>query len=496
MADHMDEVDVVIVGTNIAHSVLASALVWQGTSVLHVDCNEYYGDSTPTFSISQLREWNDKANGSLYSNLNFEMQEEQFKQYPNYEHKHFSIDLHPKVLFAESEMLALLIKSRVHQYTEFLPLSNYYTFCRETESFSKLKTTKNEIFIDESLPLLTKRNLMKFLKIVVNWEEEGEKWERYRDAPLIDFLREKFKLSDTQISEIVYTLGLAFEKSISTQMAIERIRKCLTSYEVYGPFPTLFSKYGGVGELAQGFCRSAAVGGCTYKLKTRITEYNASKKEITFQDGTKTKFTKKIVHSPTQESCLLNGRDHSTDQLFHRLIAVIKKDFSQQWFKAGESAAVLVFPPGVLEEANKKNENSVQVVLYGSSSELCARGTTLVYISSIDSQDCLVAGLEQFLESSSALEEDVILKQTYSQKTSIPFSITDGFDFETAIKLGDKSDVILTPLPSPDASYEDGSLGVAKGVYKKLLGQFDDFFAIDLEEEAAEDEESRKYSNI
>lgn len=500
MADQLDEVDVVIVGTGVAHSVLASALVWQGTSVLHIDCNEYYGDSTPTFSITQLKEWSDKtknvASGSLYSNLDFEIKEDQFTEDQNYQHKHFSIDLHPKILFAESEMLALLIKSRVHQYTEFLPLSNYYTFCGETERFTKLKTTKNEIFIDENLPLLTKRNLMKFLKIVLNWEQESEKWEHYKDKALIGFLKEKFKLSDMQISEIVYTLGLSFEKNISTETAIERIKKCLASYEVYGPFPTLFSKYGGVGELAQGFCRSAAVGGCTYKLKTRITSYDASCKEITFQDGTKTKFNKKIVYSPMQESCLQNETGLFKGSLFHRLIAVIKKDLSKEWYRAGESAAVLVFPPGVLGETDKKNANSVQVVVYGSSSELCAKGTSLVYISSIDSQDCLRAALRQFLQSSGASKEDVVLKQTYSQESLLPFSIPTDYDFESVIESSDQNHVIVTPPPSLEVSYEDGSIGVAKSVYKKLLGQCDDFFAIDLEEEAAEDEESRRYSGV
>lgn len=54
--------------------------------------------------------------------------------------------------------------------------------------------------------------------------------------------------------------------SDSTLPALQRIRRYLRSTGRYGPSPFLVGHYGGIGEIAQGFCRAAAVGGATYIL--------------------------------------------------------------------------------------------------------------------------------------------------------------------------------------------------------------------------------------
>jgi Rab proteins geranylgeranyltransferase component A len=56
----------------------------------------------------------------------------------------------------------------------------------------------------------------------------------------------------------------------ATLPALQRIRKYLRSTGRYGPSPFLFGHYGGVGEIAQGFCRTAAVAGATYILGRSI----------------------------------------------------------------------------------------------------------------------------------------------------------------------------------------------------------------------------------
>jgi hypothetical protein len=51
-----------------------------------------------------------------------------------------------------------------------------------------------------------------------------------------------------------------------TLSALTRLRGFLRSSGRYGPSPFLIGHYGGLGEIAQGFCRAAAVAGAVYIL--------------------------------------------------------------------------------------------------------------------------------------------------------------------------------------------------------------------------------------
>lgn len=62
----------------------------------------------------------------------------------------------------------------------------------------------------------------------------------------------------------------------------------------------MVSKYGGPGELAQGFCRSAAVAGTTYKLNTNLVDFDPMSKIAHFDDGSHIKINEKVIISPTQ----------------------------------------------------------------------------------------------------------------------------------------------------------------------------------------------------
>ena len=58
--------------------------------------------------------------------------------------------------------------------------------------------------------------------------------------------------------------------------ALQRIRRYLRSAGRYGPSPFLVGHYGGIGEISQGFCRAAAVGGATYILGRDILSVQSS----------------------------------------------------------------------------------------------------------------------------------------------------------------------------------------------------------------------------
>lgn len=61
-----------------------------------------------------------------------------------------------------------------------------------------------------------------------------------------------------------------------TLPALCRIRNYLRASGRYGPSPFLIGDYGGAGEIAQGFCRVAAVAGGIYILGKRVTSVQTS----------------------------------------------------------------------------------------------------------------------------------------------------------------------------------------------------------------------------
>lgn len=518
-----EKVDVVIAGTGLIESILSAALAWQGSSVLHIDSNNYYGDTWATMTIDQIKNWTEK--------INEETSEPKFykdaKLYVSglvaqgkYKSKNFGIDLSPKILFAQSDLLSILIKSRVHQYLEFQSLSNFHTF--ENDNFEKLTNTKQEIFTDQTLPLLTKRNLMRFIKFVLEFEKNTDLWEPYAKKPLANFLVDKFKLEKPQVFELLFSLGMCRNLDTKTPEGLARIRRFLTSFDVYGPFPVLYSKYGGPGELSQGFCRSAAVAGATYKLNHKLVSYDPNSQTAFFEDGSRARVTEKVVMSPTQHP---PNSGNIPDQKYevHRLTCVVEKDCSQ-WFSEGENAAMVVFPPDSLSSGNRE---TVQVLILGSGAEVCEPGTSVWYLSTIqqgpqgnlDLDAALDAMITSILRESSEIPEDddlveigangiplvnsvklgksfkelifkeqvnFIMKLYYTQYTSTPpFDVVtpDLFDLNKSNEFmpgASDNGILYTPLPSGEISYDE-VITAAKLLYEKIVGSDDDFFDIDFE---------------
>ncbi|CCH58228.1 hypothetical protein TBLA_0A04330 [Henningerozyma blattae CBS 6284] len=518
-----EKVDVLIAGTGIVESVLAAALAWQGSNVLHIDQNDHYGDTSATLTVDQIKRWVNEVNsGKLapYSNAKLYVSTNVGR---NYKSRDFGVDLSPKLLFANSDLLSILVKSRVHQYLEFQSLSSFHTF--ENDSFEKLTNSKQEIFTDNNLPLMTKRNLMRFIKFVLNWEAQPEIWEAYSERSIYDFLTEKFKLDKAQTFELIFSIGLCYNIETVTPKALQRIRRYLTSFDVYGPFPVMYSKYGGSGEVSQGFCRSAAVGGATYKLNDKLIDYNPETKIATFKDGSKVTVMEKVIMSPTQAP---EGCANIPKQQFeiHRLICIVEKTCNQ-WFADGESAAVVVFPPGSLKS---NNTQVVQAVIQGSNSETCPRGTSIWYLTSAEQGprgeidlDAALEALENSLlrETSQDIVNDsdivqvgpegqtiinsvklgqsfkeyvpreklnFLMKFYFTQHTSTPpfnivaSSLFDMQDDNRLIPGASDNGIIYTPMPSAEISYDE-VVTAAKVLYEKIVGSDDDFFDVDFEDE-------------
>lgn len=508
--------DVLICGTGLVESVLAAALAWQGTNVLHIDANSFYGDTSACLNMKELQHWlNDVANGADNLNMNAQL----YVPRPM-DTKRYLVDLAPHILFAKSDMLDVLIKSRVFKYLEFKPLGQFHTYQRD--SFEKVSGNKQEIFTDQTLSATTKRNLMKFIKFIAEWKIDEEMYKSLGGVPADEFMSAKFKLEEQQITELVVAIGLCDTIHVPASLALTRIRRYLLSLDIYGHFPVLYSMYGSGGELAQGFCRSAAVAGATYKLGVQLTAFDESSNIATLSDGSRVQVAEKVFLSPSQPSPVRPLRSvQLADQHTTRLVAVVSNE-CKEWFAEHESAAVVVFPPGTLAG---DNEQAVHTVVYGPGSGQVPAGYSCWYLSTNEKD--LVRARKDLGDALERLEASILRESTTDfdlgplSENDVAFR-PDGTPVVSSVRLGQSMQnfvpkqklqylfklgytqassgspcepkplqgfktVLEVPPQLNEISY-DGMVEQARKLYEAVVGSDDDFFDVDFEDEDAEEE--------
>lgn len=535
----IDQCDILILGTGLVESILAAALAWQGVKVLHIDRNRYYGDSCSTLTIDQLKKWCMEVNSGRVPHFSdAQIYIPGGKTTNTFTSRDYGIDLSPRVMFAQLDFLALLVKSRVYKYLEFQSLSKFHVF--ENDNFrSKLSNTaKEDIFTDKSILLQTKRALMKFLKFVLQDNADESKQELLLanlNTPIEEFLRDSFRLEPPQTDEIIYSIGLCKSTGTKTPEALARIKRFLVSFDVYGNFPVMMLKYGGPGEISQGFCRSAAVADATYKLDTCLVDFDPLEKIAKFDDGSRIKINEKIVVSPTQTPKFLAKNYAELGEKLQlytvtRLITVVRNP-CKEWIAEKECSAVVVFPPGSLPT---NNQYTVQVIIQNGGSGVCPEGELIWYSHTcepnitkakedlestyskmetslireseanldeiLDDSDFTVSqqgtpilvnsfklgeSLQNFLPKKTL---DVVCKIGYVQTTYINPDLSnillDKRDTEniSGLTVEDSSDILFLNMPSSEISY-DGIIGEVKLLYQRITGSDEYFFDVDFEDD-------------
>lgn len=430
------------------------------------------------------------------------------------ESRKYFIDLTPKILFAKSDILPILIKSRVNKYLEFKPLTGFHTY--ENDSFEKVPGSKEDIFTDQHLSLLTKRSLMRFMKFVVDYEENPEVWEPFQALPISEFLLSKFKVEPQQANELIYSIGLCTTPHTPTIDALARIKRYIVSLGVYGSFPALYVMYGSAGELVQGFSRSAAVAGATYKLNTSIVSFDKESKIATLADGGRIQVSERMIVSAQTALKIPQAKLNVSVKKSEvtRMVAIVAKD-CKEWFAENEQAAVISFPPGSLPS---DNQIAVHAIILGSGSGMCPTGQAVWYLSSTEKGARARADLEQALNK---LEASILRESTEDFEFEVdPNDVSvrpDGIPVLSSVKLGQslqnfvpkeklqyllkllytqctaykESDVVdlgfdIVKPPSQEITF-DGIIAAAVNLYEQIVGSDDDFFDIDFEDEDEEE---------
>jgi RAB protein geranylgeranyltransferase component A len=187
----------------------------------------------------------------------------------------YSLALAPHIIHAQSNLLAVLVSSRLHNQLDFQAVGSWFileTLAEAVAKLSRVPSSREDVFRDTSFDLRAKRSVMKFLRFVQTYEEQQEVWDDDAEKPFPDFLQQKFGLPPSSHGALLaLTLGSEPPQQITTAAALPRIARHFRSIGVFGPgFGAVLPKWGGLAEIAQVACRAGAVGGGVYVLKKSI----------------------------------------------------------------------------------------------------------------------------------------------------------------------------------------------------------------------------------
>ncbi|KAH7101081.1 FAD/NAD(P)-binding domain-containing protein [Auriculariales sp. MPI-PUGE-AT-0066] len=248
--------DVLILGTALPHSIAAAALAKAGLTVLHVDSNEHYGGPQAALTPDELaaHPWTVTHPDSAKP-----------EQIPYA--RQYSISLAPAVVQSAGPFIDAIVRSGVSKYGSYKLLEALALYHPASGLLRPVPGNKEDIFRSPDLTLLEKRRLMKFLLFAAqfNHEQHGLP-DSETTMGFKQWLRTKFGLGNDLQDAVCFALAMSDIGDEHTLTALRRIKSFIDATGKYGNSPFLVPYYGGLGEIAQGFCRTCAVHGGVYIL--------------------------------------------------------------------------------------------------------------------------------------------------------------------------------------------------------------------------------------
>lgn len=320
----------------------------------------------------------------------------------------YTLTLSPQIIYTKSKLLSQLVSSKVYRQLEFQAVGNWWILDGESGHILKrLPNGREDIFQDKGIDNRAKRSLMKFLKFVIDYENQPETWQPHGDSGLAEFLSSQFQLPpNLQTVIAALTLSLDPPDTTSVKWALPRISRHLSSLGVFGPgFGAVVPKWGGGAEISQVACRAGAVGGGVYVLGTgvessaAVPEESEQRTQVHLSNGevvTTQHLVKPFDNSPS------NARTVS------KVITVVSSTLSSLFKSTVEGAplaavSVVVVPPGTIAIDTIPQSNPIYIMVHSSETGECPNGQCVIYATtaySEHSKNLLDSTLTTFLKSS------------------------------------------------------------------------------------------------
>lgn len=250
-----EEYDVIVLGTGLKECILSGMMSVSGKKVLHMDRNKYYGGEST--SMTPLDDF--------YQHFNMGKAPEHLGK-----QRDWNVDLIPKFLMANGQLVKILIHTGVTRYLEFKSIEGSYVYSKKAGKLHKVPATEKEALATSLMGIFEKRRFRNLLVYINEFDINDPKTWKDLD-PKQTTAAELFKKYDLDENVQDFT-GHAIALYRSDQYKnepmcrfIDRVKLYHESLARYGKSPYLYPLYG-LGELPQGFARLSAIYGGTYML--------------------------------------------------------------------------------------------------------------------------------------------------------------------------------------------------------------------------------------
>lgn len=282
----------------------------------------------------------------------------------------YTLSLSPYFLYTRSQLISVLISSKVYRQLEFLAVGSWWIYSPEhldaensetgaTTVLYRVPGNREDVFADTHISLKSKRTLMRFLRHISKPSDEAEKDEL--SMPFEGYLNSKFEVP-RELPDFLLSLSLSQLplQETSAAFAVPRVKRHLASIGALGPgFGGVISKWGGGSEILQVACRASAVGGGVYALDKAIQslaedepaedEGHPVKVELSGGDSLRTKFVVGSIWDLPDQPVPCSVK-------VARSLTIVSSTFASLFPVTAEGAptpasAVLMFPGATLRSA-------------------------------------------------------------------------------------------------------------------------------------------------
>lgn len=270
-----EEYDVIVLGTGLKECLLSGLLAkltklnktTNSTKILQLDRNGYYGSESASLNLTNLWKM-------------FREKETVPTQYG--ENRDWNVDLIPKFVMANGNLVKLLLKTNVSQYLEWKCVDGTFVYQMDKPMFGKPKgvihkvpANSSEALSSDLMGLFEKNRCRKFFQFSQDFKLDDPKTHDGNDPKMpVTELVKKFGLETNTVDFIGHAVALFTNDNFLNRPSSETIDKMqlyFNSIGRYGDSPFIYPIWGLSG-LAEGFSRLCALYNGTYMLNTDIDE--------------------------------------------------------------------------------------------------------------------------------------------------------------------------------------------------------------------------------
>lgn len=423
-----DNYDIIVLGTGLTECILSGIFSVEGKKVLHMDRNDYYGGESASLNLTQLyRKF--RPDTEVPAELGRD--------------RDFNIDLIPKFMMANGEIVRFLTHTDVTRYLEFKQIAGSF-FYRDGK-ICKVPTTEVEAISTSLLGIVEKRRLQKFFEFVQNYKDDDESTHEGLDLDthtMVDVYA-KFGLEPSTQDFIGHAMALHFDDEYLKKPARETTDKIIlyvASMARYGKSPYIYPLHG-LGELPQSFARLSAIYGGTYMLDKAADEIlYENGVAVGVRSGNEKATAKQIICDPSYAK----DKVKATGKVV-RAICFLKSPIPN----TSDSDSVQIVIPQ--NELNRQHD--VYVASVSSNHAVCPKDTYLAIVSTIVETEDPAKELQAGLDLLGPIHDKFISISDIEEPT------TDG-----------TSDQVFVSKSYDASSHFESVCDDVKSIYKRMTG--------------------------